>query len=265
MKLYCGIDIGSSTAKAVLLDSGKNIVSKAVIPTGYDVETIGEKILKIVLEKAGAGLDDVAEIISTGYGRFRVKFARKNVTEITCHARGAFYLFPATRTIIDIGGQDSKAIGLDDNGRIVDFAMNDKCAAGTGRFLENMARVLEIDLDEMGKIGSSSKESVKITTTCTVFAESEVISLIHQGVSREKIISGLFEAIVLRILPLATRVGLKREVTITGGVAKNQGVISAIKRVFGFEINVPEDPQITGALGAALIAMEGGDDILNAK
>lgn len=258
MKLYCGIDIGSSTTKAVLLDSNRKMVSKAVISTGYDVERSWEEAFRMVLEKGGAKPEDVNGIVSTGYGRSRVKFAKKNITEITCHAKGAFYLFPRTRTIIDIGAQDSKAISLDDNGRVIDFAMNDKCSAGTGRFLENMVRVLEIHLEEMGRIGANSKESVKITSTCTVFAESEVISLIHQGKNRESIISGLFEAIVLRIIPLAMRVGLKKQLTLTGGVAKNEGVVSAFKRLLGYEVNIPEDPQIVGAFGAGLMAIEGG-------
>jgi predicted CoA-substrate-specific enzyme activase len=258
MEYYCGIDIGSSTTKAVLIDSEKKIISKAVLPTGYDVEKVSQEVFRSLLEKSGVKRDDILKIVSTGYGRFRVKFAQKNITEITCHAKGAFHLFPGTRTIIDIGGQDSKAISIDEKGRVIDFAMNDKCAAGTGRFLENMGRVLQTDLEEMGRIGSTSREMVKITSTCTVFAESEVISLIHQGKSRESIISGLFEAIVLRIIPLATRVGLKRELTLTGGVAKNEGIISAFKRVLGFDVNLPDDPQVVGALGAALIAYEEG-------
>jgi len=258
MSYYCGIDIGSSTTKAVLIDDEKNILSSSLLPTGYDVERVCEEVFKMVLEKSGVKREEVSKIVSTGYGRFRAKFAHKNVTEITCHAKGAFHLFPGTRTIIDIGGQDSKAISIDEKGRVIDFAMNDKCAAGTGRFLENMARILQTDLEDMGRIASSSRESVKITSTCTVFAESEVISLIHQGKSRESIISGLFEAIVLRIIPLATRVGLKKELTLTGGVAKNKGIISAFERVLGFRANLPEDPQIVGAFGAALLAVEEG-------
>jgi len=256
MKYYCGIDIGSSTTKAVLIDAEKNILSKSLLPTGYDVEKVCEEVFEMVLERAGVKGNEVSKIVSTGYGRFRAKFAHKNVTEITCHAKGALHVFPGTRTIIDIGGQDSKAISVDEKGKVIDFAMNDKCAAGTGRFLENMARVLQTDLEEMGRIASSSRESVKITSTCTVFAESEVISLIHQGKSRESIISGLFEAIVLRVIPLATRVGLKKELTLTGGVAKNKGIISAFRKIVGFEVNLPDDPQVIGAFGAALIAAE---------
>lgn len=256
MVLYCGLDIGSSATKCVLVDEGGEIRGKEVLLTGYDVERTARDAFERALKSAGGEERNVRRIISTGYGRARISWASKNITEITCHARGAFHLFPNTRTIIDIGGQDSKAISVDGKGRVVDFAMNDKCAAGTGRFLENMARVLQTDFGEMGKLSFLAKEDVKITSTCTVFAESEVISLIHQGKKRESIIKGLFDAIVARILPLAMRVGIRKEVTLTGGVAKNEGVVDAMRRALGFDVNVPDDPQIVGALGAALIAME---------
>ncbi len=254
MDFYCGIDAGSTATKAVLIDSGKNLLASEILFTGYDVEKTAKSAFESLLKKSG--VKEVKKIVSTGYGRMRIPWAHKTFTEITCHAKGAFYLFPGTRTIIYIGGQDSKAIKIDGKGKMVDFAMNDKCSAGTGRFLENISKVLETDTIEMGKLALEAKESVRISSTCTVFAESEVISLIHQGKDRNSIIRGLFEAIVSRVLSLATRIGLEKEVTLTGGVAKNKGVVDAMKRILGFEPNVPEDPQIVGALGAALIALE---------
>lgn len=253
MKKYCGLDIGSTTSKAVIVNENGEILSWAVIPTGYDSERASREVFNRALEKAGLKASDIERSVSTGYGRLRVSWADKNVTEITCHAKGAYHLFPDTRTIIDIGGQDSKAIRIDAEGKVVDFAMNDKCAAGTGRFLENMARVLELSLEEMAQLAFKANESLKISSTCTVFAESEVVSLIHQGKDRNSIIKGLFDAIVSRVIPLASRVGIEREVTLTGGVAMNRGIVEAVKRAIGFDVNLPENPQIVGALGAAII------------
>lgn len=253
--ICAGIDVGSQSTDAVLIGDSGQIYSYSIRDTSYDVTKSARLVYEECLEKAGIKKEDVAMVISTGYGRERVDFADERITEITCHARGAKALFSETRSIIDIGGQDSKAIRINDDGRIIDFTMNDKCAAGTGRFLENMARVLDLSIQDMVKMGLSAGEEVKISSMCTVFAESEVISLIHQGKTREAIIKGLFRAIAARVSPMMKRLGLVDEVTMTGGVAKNKGVVEAMKEEIGKKINVPEEPQIVGALGASIIAL----------
>ena len=199
----------------------------------------------------------IGRVVATGYGRIAVPFASKKVTEITCHARGAYHLFPQTRTVIDIGGQDSKVIRLGKDGRVVDFVMNDKCAAGTGRFLEVMARALEVSLEDMGRLSDLARERLTISSMCTVFAESEVVSLIAEGHPKEDIIRGLHDAVSERVAGMAERVGLENGVTMTGGVAKNAGVVRSLEERLGVKISRPEEPQIVGALGAALIAADG--------
>jgi len=203
--------------------------------------------------------DSVRFVVGTGYGRSNLPFVPKRVTEITCHGRGARYLFPKTRTILDIGGQDSKVIRLTAYGKVADFAMNDKCAAGTGRFLEVMARALEVDLDEMGPLSLRSTRLIPISSMCTVFAESEVISLVAQSTAREDILNGIHHSICTRLAAMMDRVGLEPELTMTGGVAKNLGMVEHIRSMKGMEPNVPQEPQIVGALGAALIAVELSD------
>jgi predicted CoA-substrate-specific enzyme activase len=199
----------------------------------------------------------IKRIISTGYGRNSLEFADKAVTEITCHAVGAHYLNPKVRSVIDIGGQDSKAISIDERGGVKDFAMNDKCAAGTGRFLEVMARALEVDLEDFGNLSITADQPSKISSLCTVFAESEVISLISQGEKRENIIAGIHESIAARVSAMANRVGIKTPIMMTGGVAKNVGVLKALETKLGQPIEVSEKTQVTGAIGAALIAQRG--------
>jgi (R)-2-hydroxyacyl-CoA dehydratese activating ATPase len=238
----------------VLLDQDARILSFCIIPTGADGKVAGEKAYRSALMKAGLSVDDVASCVATGYGRTSAEYANKTVTEITCHARGAFHLFPRTGTIIDIGGQDSKVIRLAPTGKVLDFAMNDKCAAGTGRFLEVMARALEVTLEDMGPLSLASTREISVSSMCTVFAESEVVSLVARSVSRQDIINGIHAAIVSRISGMMDRVKPEAELTMTGGVAKNAGIVVQIKRKYHQEINIPEEPQITGALGAALIA-----------
>ena len=201
-----------------------------------------------------SGLDYV---VSTGYGRHGLSFANKSVTEIMCHAKGAHFMIPETRTIVDIGGQDSKAIAVDEHGAVKDFAMNDKCAAGTGRFLEVMAGVLEVgSVDNMGPLSLKGEYPCRISSTCTIFAESEVISLRAEGRSREDLIAGVHRAVASRVGMMAKRLRISPELVFTGGVAKNIGMKAALEEEFGMGIMVPEEPQITGALGAALIAAE---------
>jgi predicted CoA-substrate-specific enzyme activase len=248
-----GIDIGSITTKAALFKDGKLTATKLIF-TGYNSEAAGKKIYTEILEVAGIKNSENIKVVSTGYGRANVSFADKNITEITCHAAGARYLNNTVRFIIDIGGQDSKAILLDEQGKVKNFIMNDKCAAGTGRFLEVMARALEINLDEFGALSLQSQNPAQISSLCTVFAESEVISLISKGVAREDIVAGIHESIGARIAALASRTGITAPVMITGGVAKNIGVVKALERVLNINAIVSEYAQLTGAIGAAVLA-----------
>jgi predicted CoA-substrate-specific enzyme activase len=248
-----GIDVGSITTKAAVVEDGK-LISDRVMLTGYNAQDAGTKVYQDIIADLGIKASDVDKIIATGYGRKSVAIADKAVTEITCHAVGAHYLNPAVRSIIDIGGQDSKAIVVDENGGVKDFAMNDKCAAGTGRFLEVMARALEVDINDFGEVSLKADSPAKISSLCTVFAESEVISLISKGEKRENIIAGIHESIASRVVAMAGRIGLSAPLMMTGGVAKNKGVVKALEDKTGYRIEVSEKTQVTGALGAALIA-----------
>jgi predicted CoA-substrate-specific enzyme activase len=248
-----GIDVGSISAKAAVVGDGE-LLGSGVILTGYNARHAGENVFADLLAKLGIGKDAVDWIVATGYGRNSVDFADKAVTEITCHAAGAHFQDPAVRCVIDIGGQDSKAIAMDTTGRVTDFAMNDKCAAGTGRFLEVMARALEVDLDAFGEMSLKADQPAAISSLCTVFAESEVISLIARGERRENIIAGIHESIGSRVIAMAGRVGITEPVMMTGGVAKNIGVVRALEKKLGKPIRVSTNAQVNGAIGAALIA-----------
>lgn len=251
-KITAGIDIGSITAKAVVL-RGEKILGSRVQFTGYSARKVGRDVLESLLGDIGVPLEQLACIVSTGYGRNAVDFADKAVTEITCHGAGAWFVNPEVRFVVDVGGQDSKVIRLDDAGKVVDFAMNDKCAAGTGRFLEVMARALEVDLDDFGGL-SLSGIPAKISSICTVFAESEVISLIARGETRENIIAGIHESAASRISAMARRIGVALPVMMTGGVAKNKGMLKALEKKLDAPLQVSEYAQVNGALGAAIIA-----------
>ena len=253
--ITAGIDVGSLSIKVVLLADKEKVLGYSILPTKPGIRELAQVAFNQALENAHItkGTD---YIVSTGYGRRLVPFSNGEVTEITCHGRGAYWLCPEVRTIIDIGGQDSKAIRVDARGLVANFVMNDKCAAGTGRFFEVMARALEVQLEEMGELSLRAEKALDVSNTCTVFAESEVISLIAEGHSKENIIAGLHLAIAKRIVGLVERVGITEKVVMTGGVAKNIGVVSAIESLLGVTILIPEEPQIVGALGAALVAAE---------
>ncbi len=250
-----GIDIGSITAKSALLIDGE-IKNTKVIFTGYHSEAAGKTVCEDMLRESGIKPDTVDRIVSTGYGRNNVKVADKAITEITCHGAGAHYLNPQVRTIIDIGGQDSKAISLDENGKVKDFSMNDKCAAGTGRFLEVMARALEVDLAEFGEMSLRSETPSKISSLCAIFAESEVISLISKGEPRDNIMAGIHESIAVRVSAMARRVGIIEPVMMTGGVAKNIGVVRALEQKLNTKLIITQTAQENGAIGAAILAAE---------
>ena len=251
--ITAGIDIGSITTKAAVMAEGK-IRGTKVVFTGYNAEQAGTKVYEELLAELGMEKSDVGRIVSTGYGRNSVKFMDKAMTEIICHGAGAHYLNPRARSVIDIGGQDSKAIVLDEKGKVKNFAMNDKCAAGTGRFLEVMARALEVDLDGFGTLSLRAGDPSRISSLCTVFAESEVISLISKGENRENIIAGIHESIAARIAAMANRLRIAPLVVMTGGVAKNIGVVKALERKIGMAVEVSEYAQVNGAIGAAFLA-----------
>ncbi len=246
-----GIDAGAATTKAVVLRENE-IAGYVIIPTGFDFRKAGEKAFEEVLSNCSIGESEAGKIIATGYGRSSIGFADKTISEITAHARGVGYLIPAAHTIIDIGGQDSKVISTE-NGKVVDFLMNDRCAAGTGKFLEYTAKALEISLNQLGTLALVSKNPAKISSMCTVFAESEVISLRAQKTKKEDIAAGLIESIILRTTAMVKKLGMKPELAFVGGVAKNPGVVKAFEKALDTKVQLPEEPRITGALGAALI------------
>ena len=251
-----GIDSGSASTDVVILDENKQLISWAIVPTGAGAAVGAQKALDEALQKAGLTEKDLRRIVSTGYGRETIGRGDGSVTEITCHARGAHYLNPKVRTIIDIGGQDSKVIRVDETGAVQNFVMNDKCAAGTGRFLEMMARTMELSMEEMSALGQRWKEDVTISSMCTVFAESEVVSLIAQNTAPADIIHGLNKAVAAKTAALVKRIGGQEAYMMTGGVARNKGIVQVLEKKLESRISVSEHAQLCGAIGAALIAME---------
>ena len=251
--MFIGIDIGSRTTKGVVLYNG-NLLAQSIRDTGANPSASGEKLLQELLENAGGTRGDVERIVGTGYGRVSMPFADLTLTELSCHGAGAHYLNPEVRTVIDIGGQDSKVIRLDDQGNMLDFMMNDKCAAGTGRFLEVAARALEIDVNDFGELAEKSDSPCEINSMCAVFAESEVISLLASGESRGNVAQGLSKSFARRVGAMAKRVGVAPRVTFVGGVAKNKALSRAICDYLEVELTTLDlDPQLVGALGAAVI------------
>ncbi len=252
----CGIDSGSTSTNAVIINEKREIISFKVIRTGAKAADSCHAILDEVVKEAGLKKEDLSRVVATGYGRISADFADDTVTEITCHGKGAHLVNPEVGTIIDIGGQDSKAIKLDENGNVKDFVMNDKCAAGTGRFLEAMARTLELPIEELGPVSLNWKEDISISSMCTVFAESEVISLIALNKEKPDIAHGVHKAIAGKAMTLVKKVGVSGTVMMTGGVAKNPGVVKAIEDVLGDKLYIYKEPEIMGALGAAVCALE---------
>ena len=240
----------------VILDQDKNIKAKVILPTGAGASGGAARALDQALAAAGLSQQDLTATVTTGYGRSVITAGDKSVTEITCHAKGAHFLNPQVRTVIDIGGQDSKVIRMDESGGVVNFVMNDKCAAGTGRFLEMMARTLELSLEEISKIGLDWKEDITISSMCTVFADSEVVSLVAQNKALPDIVHGLNNSVAARAAALFRRVKGEAVCMMTGGVSHNQGVVKAIEENLGLPLFIHEDAQLCGALGAALFALE---------
>jgi len=252
-----GIDIGSLTAKAVILDfEAAGLLGQSLMATGRSPEQAGALVLSNALDDAGLQADAVRASVATGYGRGVMQGVERRITEISCHARGARHVVPGARTVIDLGGQDAKVISLDEMGRPLDFEMNDRCAAGTGRFLEVMAGALDVSVGQFGELANSAETAASLSSTCTVFAESEVIGLLTEGRPVAEIAAGLCNAIAQRTLHMANRLRVEPPVVLCGGVALNAGVRRAIDGALGMEVIVPEGPQLVGALGAALLAGE---------
>lgn len=256
MQYAAGIDVGSTQTKSVLIDAARAIVGRVLIDTGANLKRAGQRALEELLMQSQVAREDVKFVVGTGYGRYRIEAGDSQVTEISCHARGAHMLFPGTRTVIDMGGQDTKAIKIGPQGDVVDFCMNDKCAAGTGRFLAGAADVLGLSLDEIGEISLKATKPVRLTSVCTVFVESDILSHLAQNKKMEDILAGVHEAIASRTVGLVRRVGMDPEITFTGGVARNIGMVRALEGKLGVTLNISSESQFTGALGAALFALD---------
>lgn len=251
-----GMDLGSATVKAIVMNEKFEVVGKAIIPTGASSLKAGEKCFEMVLNLCGISEKDIKYVLSTGYGRKAIPFSNAQMTEIVCHTKGAKSLYADLGTLIDIGGQDSKVVSVGNDGTPWNFLMNDKCAAGCGRFLEVMARVLEVKIEDLGVLSLASEKEVHISSMCTVFAESEVVSLIANNHQRADIARGIHRAIALRVSIMVEQIGVKERIVMTGGVAKNVGVVRELQRLLGKEISVPSEPEFIGARGAALFALE---------
>ena len=241
--------------KVVIVDEDERVLARVESHTGAEHRRLANKVMEDALEQADLPFSEISYVVATGYGRINVPFADRQVTELTCHARGVASFFPSVRTALDIGGQDAKGLKIKD-GKLLDFVMNDRCAAGTGRFLEVIAKTLGLKLEDLGSISLKSKTRVNISNTCTIFAQQEVISRISEGVPIEDIVAGLHDAIASRAVGMMRRLKIEPDVVFTGGVAKNIGVVKAVRDNLGCEVLVPEDPLISGALGAALLGKE---------
>lgn len=256
MAYAAGVDVGSTQTKAAIVNEDREMVATALIDTGSNVIAAAENVFAEALKSSGISNTEVEYVIGTGYGRYRVTFGNDQVTEISCHGRGAVHMFPNTRTVVDMGGQDTKAIKVGETGEIEDFCMNDKCAAGTGRFLGAAAAALDLTLDDLGPTALRYTKSVKISTTCTVFAESEVLSWLGKGKKVEDILWGVHESIATRSAGLMRRVGIQDEITFTGGVTRNTAMVKALEERLDKKLNISDDSHYMGALGAALFAMD---------
>jgi predicted CoA-substrate-specific enzyme activase len=255
-QFFAGIDIGSTMTKVAIMGDG--LVASVIGPTGPEHRRLAHRVMEEALTGARLQFTDLSYIVATGYGRINVPFADKQVTEITCHAKGLHSLLPTAKTVVDIGGQDSKGIKLK-NGKVAGFVMNDKCAAGTGRFLEVIAEALGVPLDALGELSLSAQKATTISNTCTVFAEQEVVSQLANGEPVENLIAGIHEAIATRIYAMVSKLKIEPDVAITGGGAKNIGLVGALEARFGCRVLVPPEPLLTGAIGAALVGKELAD------
>jgi predicted CoA-substrate-specific enzyme activase len=252
---YAGIDSGSTMTKLVIVDEEEKLHASVIHHTGAEHRRLANRVMESALHQAGLSIDDITCLVATGYGRVSVPFADRQITELTCHTRGITSLFPTVKLAIDIGGQDSKGMKIRD-GKLLDFVMNDRCAAGTGRFLEVFTGTLGIGIENLGPLSMKSTGKASISNTCTVFARQEVITCISKGVPIEDIVAGLHDAIASRVARMVKKLGVEPDVVFTGGVAKNIGVIKALEENLGCRVFVPDEPLLTGALGAALLAKD---------
>ncbi len=255
--ITAGCDVGSLTSKAVIIRDGR-IVGSEILRSRSKPENSAQRVMEAALDKVGMSLDDIEYCIGTGYGRDKIPFVNESRSEIACHGRGAQWLAPTTRTVIDIGGQDCKAMRVSNTGVVEKFLTNDKCAAGTGRFLEVMAKVLGVSVDDLGKMSKKAREPVTLASTCTVWAQADVIQYINSGISLENVGAGVNNAMANRVATLANAIKAKREVAMTGGVAKNKGVVRALEKMIGYKVTVirKADPQLAGAIGGAVLACD---------
>jgi len=252
---FAGIDIGSAFSKAVVV-TGSELVSYYIIPSGGNYKLAADEVAGRALSEAKLSFNDIAYVVATGYGAANVAFSNQVATDIACQSRGVYNLFPSARTVIDIGGQFSRVFKVGEGGRATAFVLSEKCAGGSGRFLQVIARVLQIDLKEIGQLSLKSKNKLAFNTGCAVFAESEAISRIAEGASKEDILAGVHRALAAKVQNLVERVGLEPDCALIGGGAKDIGLVRSIEEGLGLSLLVPEEPQIVAALGAALIAKE---------
>jgi predicted CoA-substrate-specific enzyme activase len=252
---FAGIDIGSTVTKAVIINPAGDLCSSVIGPTGVEHRRLADEVLNKALKEVNLRSNDVVSVTATGYGRISVPFADQEITELTCHARGVLDFFPEAATVIDIGGQDAKGLKIK-NGKLVKFVMNDRCAAGTGRFLEILSKTLGLNLDDLGEISSKSVQTITISNVCTVFAQQEIMSCLADGISLPDIVAGVHEAIAARVCRMVKKLKVESPVVFTGGVARNSGMVAAMKRCLGIDILVPETPMLTGAIGAAILGRD---------
>lgn len=254
MRIVAGIDVGSRSTKAVLLDAASRIIARSETETGAFLAEAAERAFHQVLAEAGLSRADVAYVASTGWGRYQVAFRHIQITDITCHARGAIHLFPGTRTVLDIGAQNTRAIRVEANGRVKAFRVNNRCAAGAGRFLERVARAMELGLEEIGPVSLRSQTTTPISSVCAVLAESEVINLVSHEARVEDILSGVHDSLTDRIVSLVRQMGaVEAEITLTGGVSRNIGMVHALEARLGLPLNISPEAEYAGAIGAALL------------
>jgi predicted CoA-substrate-specific enzyme activase len=251
-----GVDVGSTQTKAIVLSEDRRIIGRALINTGANVSMAADRAFREAVDAAKLAPASVAYVVGTGYGRYKVNFGNAQITEISCHARGANLLFPNTRTVIDMGGQDAKGIRVGEQGDVKDFVMNDKCAAGTGRFLSNAAETVGLSLDKIGPVSLEAKKPVRLSTVCAVFVESDIMSYLAEGKTVPDILGGVHSAIAARTVALVRRVGIEPEITFTGGVSRNVGMVKALEEKLGHPVNVCDDSHFIGAIGAAVFALE---------
>lgn len=255
--ITAGVDVGAQTTKVVILQDGKEpkILSHSIVMTGLEQLQAVEQAMEEALKKAGISRSDIKKIVATGTGRKEIPFADAEATEVAAAAKGATFIFPSVRTVVDVGAEEGRSVKCDENGRVLDFAKNEKCAAGAGAFVQSMARALEVPLDDMAKLSLTSTKEIPINVTCVVFAESEVVSLIHSKVAKADISRAIHDAIASRTTSMTRKVGVIKDVALIGGIAKNVGFVESFKRHLALaDLKIPEEPQIVGALGAALIA-----------